>query len=69
MLRFLNTTLLLFVFSWNLCAEEPAGKRYAVVVGTGVSQNRNEAINWYHKAAAAGYEDAKKRLKELSIDP
>jgi TPR repeat protein len=33
--------------------------------GYGVSKNKDEALKWYRKAAEEGYEDAKKKVKEL----
>ena len=33
--------------------------------GLGVDKSKTEAVNWYKKAAAGGYEPAKKKLKDL----
>jgi TPR repeat protein len=35
--------------------------------GLGVTRNRDQAIEWYRKAAAAGNEPAKAALKSLGV--
>ena len=36
--------------------------------GEGVQQDNKEAVRWYRAAADQGLEDAKKVLKELTVD-
>jgi TPR repeat protein len=41
----------------------------AFELGRGVQKDDKEAAKWYRKAVALGSEDAKKRLKEMGLEP
>ena len=47
----------------NVLAQTRLGGMYEN--GYGVPRNNNKALKWYQKAAASGYEDAKKCLTHL----